>query len=87
VVPARGDECVGGLDLKGLQREDELVLHQAPEEYAEPIYILDAGRDSYAVSTQSCRVQHFEEAPADKGAEIGRFKEADGEFQFVAGGK
>lgn len=87
VTAARQPDCLGGLDIKGATRDTELVLHKAPEEYAEPIFILAVGQDSYAVSTQSCRVQKFKVRPADLGPEIGRFKEADGRFQYVMTGR
>jgi hypothetical protein len=86
VTAARQPDCLGGLDIAGATRETELVLHRAPEEYAEPIFILAVGNDRYAVSTQSCRVQRFKEAPADLGPVIGQFKEVDGKFQYVAAG-
>ena len=38
----------------------------------------------FAVSTQSCRVQEFKEAPPDPGMKLGAFREKDGEFTFVA---
>ena len=86
VVAARDDECVGGLDLGSLKRDDELVLHQAPDEYEEPIYILSVDGDSYAISTRSCRVQRFEAPPAEPGPEVGRFQETDGKLQFLPAG-
>ncbi|TCJ12908.1 hypothetical protein EZJ19_11810 [Parasulfuritortus cantonensis] len=87
VTAARQPDCLGGLDIKGVPRNAELVLHQAPPDYAEPIYILTVGKDDYAVSTQSCRVQKFAQAPADAGPEIGRFKEVDGTLEYVAAAK
>ncbi|NTV95948.1 MAG: hypothetical protein HGA75_11125 [Thiobacillus sp.] len=87
VTAARQPDCLGGLDIKGATRDTELVLHRAPEEYPEPIFILAVGNDRYAVSTQSCRVQKFAQPPADSGPEIGRFKEVGGQFQYVASGK
>lgn len=83
VIAARQPHCLGGLDVRGVSRDDELVLHQAPDEYAEPIYILAIDGDHYAVSTLSCRVQQFNTAPAEIGPEIGRFKEEDGRFAYV----
>ena len=87
VTAARQPDCLGGLDVKGASRETELVLHRAPEDYAEPIFILAVGNDRYAISTLSCRVQKFAEAPADMGPEIGRYKEVDGKFSYVPAGK
>lgn len=87
VIAARQPDCLGGLDVKDVPRGAELVLHRAPEEYAEPIFMLAIEGSYYAVSTQSCRVQKFAQVPADPGPEIGRYKEVDGKLQFVATAK
>jgi hypothetical protein len=87
VTAARQPECLGGLDVKGASRETELVLHRAPDDYPEPIYILEVAGVYYAVSTQSCRVQQFKETPADPGPVIGRYKEAEGTFQYLPEGQ
>lgn len=87
VTAARQPDCLGGLNIKGAARDAEMVLHRAPAEYAEPIFILVVGRDYYAVSTSSCRVQKFDTPPADPGPEIGRFREVDGKFQYLATGR
>ena len=87
VIAARQPDCLGGLDVKGVARETELILHQAPDDYPEPIYILDIGGTDYAVSTVSCRVQKFAQRPADPGPVIGRFKEEEGKLRFVAAAK
>ncbi len=83
VVAARQPECLGGLDIKGVTRDSELVLHRAPEDYAEPIFILALNGAHYAVSTVSCRVQKFAEAPTDLGPVVGRYKEVDGKLQYT----
>ncbi len=85
VVAARQPDCMGGLELQGVPGGDPIVLHQAPGEYAEPIYILDAADHHYAISTDSCQVQKFATAPADLGPAIGSFKTVAGKFQYVAG--
>lgn len=87
VVAARQPDCLGGLDIKGVTRDTPLVLHQAPDEYAEPIYILEIKGEHYAVSTYSCRVQKFPAKPDDAGPEVGRYQEQDGKLRFVAAGK
>ena len=84
VIAARHPECIGSLKLKGMARDDEVTLHKAPDDYPEPIYILEAAGEYYAISTLSCRVQQFEEAPPDTGPELGSFKEENGEWQYVA---
>lgn len=75
-------ECGGGGSIAGVRRDAEPVLSRAPDEYAEPLLILRAGDRHYAISTQSCRMQAFEQAPEDPGAELGRFIEKHGEFRF-----
>lgn len=87
VIAARQPDCLGGLDIDNIDRATELVLHRAPEDYAEPIFIMAVDADFYAVSTLSCRVQKFPEAPTDPGPVIGGFKEVEGKFQFVAAAK
>jgi hypothetical protein len=84
IIAAHQPECLGGIDVRDVPRMTELVLHQAPDEYAEPIYILTVEGDHYAVSTVSCRVQKFPQAPAETGPVLGRFAEEDGRLRFVA---
>jgi len=85
VLATRYPDCMGGLELKDVPNDEPIVLHQAPDEYPEPIYIMDAGGNHYAVSNESCRVQKFDKAPADLGPVIGSFKTVDGVFQYVPG--
>lgn len=87
IIAARQPDCLGGLDVRDVARDAVLVLHRAPEEYAEPIYIMSIGGDHYAVSTLSCRVQKFPAAPAELGPVIGRFKEEDGKFRYLPAGR
>lgn len=87
VIAARQPDCLGGLDIKDVARDSELVLHRAPEEYAEPIFILDVEGRHYAISTMSCRVQKFEQPAADPGPVIGSYKVVEDKFQFVAAGQ
>lgn len=86
VIAARQPECLGGLDIKDVTRDTPLVLHRPPEDYAEPIFILEVKGEHYAVSTQSCRVQKFPAKPDDAGPEVGRYLEQDGKLRFVAAG-
>ncbi|NCS65140.1 MAG: hypothetical protein COS39_06520 [Hydrogenophilales bacterium CG03_land_8_20_14_0_80_62_28] len=85
VLAARQPECMGGLEIPEAPGGEAIALHQAPEEYPEPIYILDVAGNHYAISTDSCRVQKFVTAPADLGPVIGSFKTVNGKFQYVAG--
>lgn len=87
ILAARQPDCMGGLEIQDVPTGDPMLLHQAPDEYAEPIYILDAGGAHYAISTQSCQVQKFATPPTDLGPVIGSFKTVDGSFQFVSGSK
>jgi hypothetical protein len=84
VIAIRLPECNDGISVKDVPRDASLALYQAPDEYPEPIFILDTGKRHYAISTLSCRVQPFEEAPADRGERIGQFQEKDGKFRFVS---
>ncbi len=84
VIAARQPDCFGGLDIKQVPRSAELVLYRAPEDYPEPIFIMEVKGQHYAISTLSCKVQKFATAPDDKGAKIGVFKDTDGRLRFVA---
>ena len=85
VIAIRLPECNDGIRIEGVPRAGKLALYQAPDEYPEPIFILQTDQRHYAISTQSCRVQKFETAPAVLGEKLGQFQEKDGKFQFVAG--
>jgi len=84
LVAARQPECYGGLDVKGIPRAAKMGLYLAPDEYPERIFILEIEGAQYALSTQSCRVQKFNEAVADKGQFLGTFEEAEGAIHFTA---
>lgn len=84
IAPARLPECQGSLTVEGIPRGEPLRLYRAPEEYAEPIFILQAGARHFAVSTVSCRVQEFREAPAALGTPLGLFREQGTGFGFTA---
>jgi hypothetical protein len=83
VIAIRLPECNDGITIKEVPRDAGLALYQAPDEYPEPIFILETGQRHYAISTLSCRVQQFEEAPAELGERVGQFQEKDGKFRFV----
>lgn len=83
VLAARRPDCMGGLEIQDVPGSKPIVLHQAPDEYPEPIYIMEAGGSDYAISTESCRVQKFATPPSDLGPVIGSFETVDGAFQFV----
>ena len=84
VIAARQPDCLGGLNIKQVPRSAELALYRAPEEYPEPIFIMEVKGQYYAISTLSCKVQKFAEDPDDKGVKIGSFKEKDGRLRFAA---
>ncbi len=84
VIAIRLPECNDGITLESVPRDAELTLYQAPDEYPEPIFILKTGKRHLAISTQSCRVQKFAEAPADLGEKLGGFVEKQGTFKFVS---
>lgn len=82
VAASRMPDCRGGIEIKDVPRSARIELYQAPPEYAEPIYILKIDDQHWAVSTLSCRVQAFEQAPANLGLRLGVFEEQDGKFAF-----
>lgn len=84
IATSRMPECRGGIDIEDVPRNARPELYQAPPEYAEPIYILKIGDRHYAISTLSCRVQEFEQAPENLGTKLGVFAEQDGKFAFIA---
>lgn len=84
VIAIRLPDCNDGITLEDVPRDAKLTLYRAPDEYPEPIFILKTGKRHLAISTQSCGVQKFKEAPADLGESLGQFQEKDGKFQFVA---
>lgn len=86
IAASRLPECRGGIEVEDVPRNARLELYQAPPEYAEPIYILKIDARHYAISTQSCRVQAFEQPPADLGTRLGVFEEKEGRLAFDPAG-
>jgi hypothetical protein len=86
VIAIRMPECNGGGNIEGVPESAEFMLYRAPDEYPEPIFMLKVENRTFAVSTQSCRLQEFQQAPDDLGQKLGTFKVQDGKFQFVEGG-
>lgn len=86
VVALRMPECNGGGNIEGVSEDAEYALYRAPDEYPEPIFLLKVENRMFAVSTQSCRLQEFKQAPDDLGTKLGTFMVKDGKFQFVEGG-
>ncbi|MDP2786454.1 MAG: hypothetical protein Q8O79_00020 [Pseudomonadota bacterium] len=84
LIAIRLPDCNDGIKVEDVPQDGKLTLYRAPDDYPEPIFILQTGKRLYAVSTQSCQVQLFKEAPADLGEKLGEFYEKDGKFQFVA---
>lgn len=83
VIALRLPHCNGGLDIPDVPEDTRVSLYRAPDEYAEPIFILKTGKRHFAVSTQSCRVQKFDDAPEPLGEKLGVFRVKDDKFQFV----
>jgi len=83
VVILRLPECNGGGRILDLTRDSKIRLYQAPAEYAEPMFILKAGKRAFAIGDRSCRFEPFKEMPDDLGVKLGIFKEVDGQFRFV----
>jgi hypothetical protein len=86
VVALRLPECHSGMSVKDIPIKTDITLFKAPDEYAEPIFIVRMDKRNFAVSTQSCQVQEFKEAPPDPGSKLGTFQEKDGKFSFVPEG-
>lgn len=86
VMVTRMPECNGGGVIDAVPEDAAYALYRAPDEYPEPILLLKTDGRVFAVSTQSCRLQEFEEAPDDLGEKLGQFQEVDGKFRFVEGG-
>lgn len=86
ITASRLPECQGGIDIEDVPLTARPELYEAPPEYAEPIYILKIDDRHYAISTQSCRVQAFEQAPADLGTRLGVFEEKEGRFAYSPAG-
>ena len=76
-------DCNGGTTIENVPVDTRIALYQAPNEYPEPLHLLKTGKRVFAVSTQSCRVQEFKEAPANLGAKLGTFRLKSNAFQFV----
>lgn len=83
IIVVRMPECQGGKPIKEVPEDAVYELYRAPDEYAEPLFMLKVNERVFAVSTQSCRVQEFQQRPDDLGARLGDFMVRDGRFQFV----
>jgi hypothetical protein len=83
VMAIRLPECSGGLTIKNVPLATNVAFYQAPDEYPEPLFLLKPDKRVFAVSTQSCRVQEFKEAPANPGVRLGTFLVQDDVFKFV----
>jgi hypothetical protein len=87
VVAIRLPECNAGMSVRNIPIKTDIALFKAPDEYPEPIFILRMDQRNFAVSTQSCQVQEFKQAPPDPGVKLGAFLEKDGKFSFVPEGR
>ncbi|MDO9225722.1 MAG: hypothetical protein Q8M09_19455 [Pseudomonadota bacterium] len=84
VIVIRLPQCNGGLSIKDISLDTRFDFYQAPDEYPEPLYLLKSDKRVFAVSTQSCRVQEFQETPPDLGSKLGAFRVSGKVFQFIA---
>lgn len=84
VIAIRLPHCNGGTSVKEVPLTGTFKFYLAPDEYPEPLHLLQVGKRVFAVSTQSCRVQEFKEIPPDLGVKLGSFRVQDGTFQFIA---
>lgn len=79
-------QCQGGLEIKDVPLSADYALYAAPPEYPEPILILEIDDRHFALGTDSCRVQEFDETPPELGRRLGAFAEKDGKFSFQPAG-
>lgn len=86
VTVSRLPQCQGGLEIKDVPMSAAYALYAAPPEYPEPILILEIEDRQFALGTESCRVQEFDEPPPDLGRRLGAFAEKDGKFNFWPAG-
>lgn len=86
VTVSRLPQCQGGLEIKGVPLSTDYLLYAAPPEYPEPLLILEIEDRHFAIGTESCRVQEFDETPPDLGRRLGVFAEKDGRLRFQPGG-
>lgn len=82
VTVSRLPQCQGGLEIEEVPMSAAYALYTAPPEYPEPILILEIEDRHFALGTESCRVQEFDEPPPDLGRRLGTFAEKDGKFGF-----
>lgn len=86
VTVSRLPQCQGGLEIKDVPMSADYALYTAPPEYPEPLLILEIDDRHFALGTESCRVQEFDETPPDLGRRLGTFAEKDGKFSFQPAG-
>lgn len=79
-------QCQGGIEIKDVPLSADYALYAAPPEYPEPLLILEIEDRHFALGTESCRVQEFDETPPDLGRRLGTFAEKDGKFSFQPAG-
>ena len=85
--PSRWNETpetpISVMTIKDVPLATNIAFYQAPDDYPEPIFLLKTGERVFAVSTQSCQAQAFQEAPPDLGVKLGAFRVKNDAFQFV----
>lgn len=86
VTVSRLPECQGGSEIEDVPLAASYELYQAPPDYPEAILILKIGARHFALGTESCRVQEFDETPPDLGRKLGVFAERNGKFSFQPAG-
>lgn len=80
LIVARYPECQRRHELKKVKSEKLRVDLYSPEPF---VYILNQGNNWYIAETRQCRMQPFEEPPAEPGAFLGSFRVKGGQFAFV----
>ncbi|MCX7897384.1 MAG: hypothetical protein N2441_05885 [Rhodocyclaceae bacterium] len=79
LIVARYPECQRRYALKKVKSEKLRVDLYSPEPF---VFILNQGKNWYVAETRQCRMQAYEEPPAEPGPLLGSFRTKGGQFAF-----
>lgn len=79
LVVARFPECQRRHPLKKSGEKVRIDLYNT----APGVFILNQGKHWYIAETKECRMQKYEEEPAEPGTYVGNFRVKNGTFVFV----
>lgn len=80
LVVARYPECQRRHPLKKAGDKVRIDLYNT----APGVFILNQGKHWYIAETKDCRMQKYEEEPAEPGTYVGNFRVKNGVFGFVS---